>query len=83
MPPGGNLPGETNRATITLQGNACTTNGELPGRAEFAGPAADALARLEAVTAWLGEQARENPDELGAASADYLRLFDRLWSTPH
>jgi hypothetical protein len=43
--------------------------------AEYAVPAAAALGRLEALTAWLGARAAEDPDELGAASADYLRLF--------
>jgi alkylation response protein AidB-like acyl-CoA dehydrogenase len=49
--------------------------GSMPGRADYAGPAAEALARLEGVTTWLAERAGGDPDELGAASVDYLRLF--------
>ncbi|MFC5698825.1 acyl-CoA dehydrogenase C-terminal domain-containing protein [Pseudomonas sp. GCM10022186] len=34
-----------------------------------------ALERLEAVSGWLLEQAKANPNEVGAASVDYLNLF--------
>ncbi|MFZ6049787.1 acyl-CoA dehydrogenase C-terminal domain-containing protein [Pseudomonas sp. CR3202] len=34
-----------------------------------------ALERLETVSGWLLEQAKSNPNEVGAASVDYLNLF--------
>ena len=49
--------------------------GSEPGRPDYTGPAVEALTRLEGVTTWLAEQAGSDPDELGAASVDYLRLF--------
>lgn len=42
--------------------------------AEFLGPFASALERLQGVTEWLMERAAENREELGAAAVDYLRL---------
>ncbi|MFO1187587.1 MAG: acyl-CoA dehydrogenase [Alphaproteobacteria bacterium] len=36
---------------------------------------ADGLSRLEAATLWLAEHGMKNPDNAGAASVDYLRLF--------
>jgi len=45
------------------------------GLTAYTDPVRAALARLESLTAWLGERAAADPDELGAASADYLRLF--------
>ncbi len=42
---------------------------------EFAAPLAEALKTLRALTQWLLVAAKENPDELGAASVDYLRVF--------
>ncbi len=42
---------------------------------EFAAPLAEALTTLRALTQWLMAVAKENPDELGAASVDYLRVF--------
>jgi alkylation response protein AidB-like acyl-CoA dehydrogenase len=42
---------------------------------EFAAPLAGALNTLRALTQWLLAAAKEHPDELGAASVDYLRLF--------
>lgn len=42
--------------------------------AEFVGPLAAEVARLRALTDWLRTRAGENPEELGAAAADYLRL---------
>ena len=42
--------------------------------AEFLGPFAAALERLEVVTQWLLERAAENREELGAAAVDYLRF---------
>lgn len=42
---------------------------------EFVEPLAAALLRLQGLTDWLIEAARHTPDELGAASSDYLRVF--------
>ena len=35
----------------------------------------DAVQRLRAISGWLLEQARSNPNEIGAASVEYLHLF--------
>ncbi len=42
---------------------------------EFVAPVAEALQRLRELTQWLLEVSKQNPDELGAASVDYLRVF--------
>lgn len=62
--------------------------GERGGRSEleeFLDPLAVALSRLEEATTWLQEAAKEDPDEIGSASYDYLRLlglvaFARIWA---
>lgn len=41
----------------------------------FTAPLNEANQRLQALTGWLIEQGMENPDELGAAATDYLRVF--------
>jgi alkylation response protein AidB-like acyl-CoA dehydrogenase len=46
-----------------------------PGLAEFVLPLAKAFARLQQVTLHLAQVSLKNPDEAGAASVDYLRLF--------
>jgi hypothetical protein len=43
--------------------------------AEFVLPLAKAFARLQQVTLHVAQQGLKNPDEAGAASVDYLRLF--------
>jgi len=43
--------------------------------AEFVLPLAKAFARLQQVTLHIAQTGLRNPDEAGAASADYLRLF--------
>jgi alkylation response protein AidB-like acyl-CoA dehydrogenase len=43
--------------------------------AEFAGPLSDAVARLQQATVTIATRGMQNPDEAGAASADYLRMF--------
>ncbi|MEL6965143.1 MAG: acyl-CoA dehydrogenase C-terminal domain-containing protein, partial [Pseudomonadota bacterium] len=43
--------------------------------AEFVLPFAKAFARLQQVTLHIAQQGLKNPDEAGAASVDYLRLF--------
>ena len=42
---------------------------------EFVEPLAAALKRLQDLTGWLVDAGQGKPDELGAASTDYLRLF--------
>ncbi|MDX1434059.1 MAG: acyl-CoA dehydrogenase C-terminal domain-containing protein [Gammaproteobacteria bacterium] len=42
---------------------------------EFTGPLAAAVRELEATTRWIAKAARTNPEEIGAASYDYLRLL--------
>jgi Acetyl-CoA dehydrogenase C-terminal like len=43
--------------------------------ADFVLPLAKAFARLQQVTLHVAQQGLRNPDEAGAASCDYLRLF--------
>ncbi len=43
--------------------------------AEFVGPLSDAIERLQEATAFIAERGLEDPDEAGAASNDYLKLF--------
>jgi alkylation response protein AidB-like acyl-CoA dehydrogenase len=43
--------------------------------AEFVNPLKDAIANLEQMTADLLERARVNPNEVGAASVEYLQVF--------
>jgi hypothetical protein len=42
---------------------------------DFVMPLAKAFARLQTATAYVAEQGLKNPDEAGAASSDYLKLF--------
>ena len=48
--------------------------GATPGMAEFLDPLASCAADLAALTAEIGARATKNPDEVGAAAADYLRV---------
>jgi hypothetical protein len=43
--------------------------------AEFVLPLAKAFARLQQITLHVAQQGLKDPDEAGAASSDYLRLF--------
>ncbi|MWV18216.1 acyl-CoA dehydrogenase [Pseudomonas sp. L-22-4S-12] len=45
------------------------------GLAEFTQPLAAAVANLDQLTAWVIEQAKSNPNEVGAASVEYLQVF--------
>jgi hypothetical protein len=51
-----------------------TTSGN-PAMAEFVLPTAKAFAKLQQATAWLAQAGIADPEEAGAAAADYLRLF--------
>ncbi|MDF1529352.1 MAG: acyl-CoA dehydrogenase C-terminal domain-containing protein [Sedimenticola sp.] len=42
---------------------------------QYIAPLADAIKLLQELTGWLVEQGTRNPDELGAAATDYLRIF--------
>ena len=44
-------------------------------RGLYADELKDAVQRLRAISAWLLERARSNPNEIGAASVEYLHLF--------
>ena len=46
-----------------------------PQLKEFAEPLAKSFARLQQATQFIVMKARSNPDEAGAASTDYLRMF--------
>ncbi|MCQ4294200.1 acyl-CoA dehydrogenase C-terminal domain-containing protein [Pseudomonas stutzeri] len=43
--------------------------------AEFAEPLKSAMDNLDDLTAWVIEQAKANPNEIGAASVEYLHVF--------
>ena len=42
---------------------------------EFTQPLAEALDTLDQLTAWVLEQSKNNPNEIGAASVEYLQVF--------
>ena len=44
-------------------------------RGEFSKPLAAAVENLEELTAWLLDRAKGNPNEIGAASVEYLHVF--------
>jgi alkylation response protein AidB-like acyl-CoA dehydrogenase len=46
-----------------------------PAMAEFVGPLARAFGKLQQATAWVARMGLKDPEEAGAASTDYLRLF--------
>jgi len=52
---------------------ASETNNET--MQEFILPLQNAFEHLQQATAWIGKEARQNPDQAGGASVDYLRLF--------
>ncbi|MCP3663704.1 MAG: acyl-CoA dehydrogenase [Gammaproteobacteria bacterium] len=52
--------------------SAETNNKEME---PFIQPLAEALTNLRELTEWLTQQGVDNPDELGAAATDYLRIF--------
>ncbi len=47
----------------------------VPAMAEIVAPLAKAFGRLQQATLWLGKAGTANPDDGGAAAADYLRMF--------
>ncbi|MCY1493659.1 3-methylmercaptopropionyl-CoA dehydrogenase [compost metagenome] len=50
---------------------------ERPG-APFAAELLDVLQRLESTSEWLLQQAKQSPNEVGAASVEYLQLFGHV-----
>ncbi|MDE0458494.1 MAG: acyl-CoA dehydrogenase C-terminal domain-containing protein, partial [Chromatiales bacterium] len=85
---GRKLPMNGGRAIQSYIEGVSTFVAERRGAAEleeFVEPLEAALARLAQATQWLNEAAREDPNEVGAASYDYLRLlalvaFGRMWA---
>ena len=77
--------GRAIRAYITEMTTFIAKRRGIAGLDEFLDPLAAALGRLTEATQWLNEAARRDPDEIGAASYDYLRLlalvaFGRMWA---
>ena len=85
---GRKLPMNGGRAIKSYIEGVSTFVAERRGRPEleeFVEPLGAALARLAQATQWLNKAASEDPDEVGAASYDYLRLlglvaFGRMWA---
>ena len=50
-------------------------HGEDPAMAEFVAPLANARGHLEEATRWIRDAAARDPEEIGAASSDFLRLM--------
>ena len=48
---------------------------ENPAMLEFVGPLAKAFGKLQQATAWIAQKGLKDPEEAGAASTDYLKLF--------
>ena len=48
---------------------------ENPAMLEFVGPLAKAFGKLQQATAWIAQKGLKDPEEAGAASSDYLKLF--------
>ena len=46
-----------------------------PAMKDFVMPLAKSFARLQQATAWVAEQGLKDPEQAGAASADYLKMF--------
>src|SRR3546814_19556829 len=46
-----------------------------PELAEFVAALAESLSRLQQSTLWIAQQGLKDPEEAGAAAADYLHLF--------
>ena len=49
-----------------------------PAMKEFVLPLAKSFARLQQATAWIAEQGLKDPEQAGAASADYLKMFGHV-----
>ncbi|HBS41695.1 MAG TPA: acyl-CoA dehydrogenase, partial [Oceanospirillales bacterium] len=49
--------------------------GSADGMAEFVEPLKAAMANLNELTEWVLTQAQSNPNEIGAASVEYLHVF--------
>jgi acyl-CoA dehydrogenase len=48
---------------------------QVEGMAPYANPLLASLGHLEAATQWIAKSGKENPDQAGAASYDYMHLF--------
>jgi len=60
---------------FTLLDNYIAENRDNETLAEFIDPLREANTLLQELTAWLVAESQHNPDELGAAATDYLRIF--------
>ena len=49
-----------------------------PAMKDFVLPLAKSFARLQQATAWIAEQGLKDPEQAGAASADYLKMFGHV-----
>jgi len=49
-----------------------------PAMKDFVMPLAKSFARLQQATAWVAEQGLRDPEQAGAASADYLKMFGHV-----
>ena len=49
-----------------------------PAMKDFIMPLAKSFARLQQATAWIAEQGLKDPEQAGAASADYLKMFGHV-----
>ena len=49
-----------------------------PAMKDFVLPLAKSFARLQQATAWVAEQGLKDPEQAGAASADYLKMFGHV-----
>ena len=50
-------------------------NSDNPEMQEFVAPLTKAFGRLQQVTLWLAQEGLKDPDQAGAAAAEYLRMF--------
>ena len=50
-------------------------NSDNPEMQEFVAPLTKAFGRLQQVTLWVAQEGLKNPDQAGAASGEYLRMF--------
>jgi alkylation response protein AidB-like acyl-CoA dehydrogenase len=67
--------GRLTRRFFALAGAELAAAASVPAIADIATPVADALALLQRTTTAVMARAQTNPDELGAAATEYLRLF--------
>jgi acyl-CoA dehydrogenase len=75
---GRKLPKDGGRAIKAFQGGVrdfISEGKREPALAEYLAPLEIAVGQLEQASAWIADHAKANPDEIGAASTEYLHLF--------